>query len=115
MAKQIIKRQVQLAVNSTSEQSEEYGSVLCQLRGVSREIAANMKSFKLDLGAFGGEVPEQYDGLSIELVVDPEADQQTAKYLIPANFKVLDIKEGAYLPTKESIDMDAYLRSLGIE
>ena len=115
MAKQVIKKQVQLAVNSTSEQSEEYGSVLCQLRGVSKDVAANMKSFKLDLGAFGGEIPEQYDGLAVELHVDPEADQQTAKYLIPANFKVLDIKEAAYAPQKEAIDMDAYLRSLGIE
>lgn len=114
MGKQLVKKQVQLAVNSTPEQSEEYGVVLCQLRGVSKEAAANLKSFKLDLGAFNGEVPEQYDGLAVELIIDPENDQQTAKYVIPANFKVLDIKEGAYVPTKEAIDMDAYLKSLGI-
>lgn len=114
MEKQLVKKLVQMAVNSSPEQSEEYGVVLCQLRGVSAEAAKNLKSFKLDLGAFNGEVPEQYDGLAVELTIDPEHDEQTAKYVIPACFKVVEIKAGAYVPTKEAIDMDAYLRSLGI-
>ena len=74
-----------------------------------------MKSFKLDLGAFNGEVPEQYDGLAVELTIDPEHDQQTAKYIIPAAFKVVETKAGAYVPQKEAIDMAAYLESLGIK
>ena len=115
MGKQLPTVRVQLAVNSTSEQSEEYGSVLCQLRGLTGEAAKNSKSFKLDLGAFNGEVPEQYDGLAVELTVDPENDKQTGKYVVPANFKVIDIKEGAYQPSSEPVDMAAYLKSLGIE
>ena len=114
MGKKLVTKQVQFAVNSTSEQSEEYGVVLCQLRGVSKEAAANLKSFKLDLGAFDGELPEQYDGVAVELTIDPENDEQTGKYIIPASFKVLEVKAGAYVPTKEAIDMDAYLKSLGI-
>jgi hypothetical protein len=114
MGKKLAVAVVQLAVNSTPEQSEEYGVVLCQLRGVSKDASANMKSFKLDLGAFDGEVPEQYDGLAVELTIDPENDKQTGKYVIPAAFKVTEIKEGAYTPTSEAIDMDAYLKSLGI-
>jgi hypothetical protein len=113
MGKKLVKL-VQMAVNSTSEQSEEFGVVLAQLRGVSSEASRNLKSFKLDLGAFNGEVPEQYDGLAVELTIDPEADEQTAKYVIPACFKVVEIKEQAYVPQRESIDMDAYLKSLGI-
>ena len=70
MGKKLVKKLVQMAVNSTPEQSEEYGVVLCQLRGVAKEAAANLKSFKLDLGAFNGEVPEQYDGLAVELVYE---------------------------------------------
>jgi hypothetical protein len=105
---------VQMAVNTTSEDSEEYGSVLCQLRGVSKDMSADMKSFKLDLGAFGGEIPEQYDGLSVELTIS-EDDEQTATFIIPAVFKVLEIKEEAYKPNREKVDMVAYLASLGIK
>jgi hypothetical protein len=108
------KAVVQMAVNTTSEDSEEYGSVLCQLRGVSKDMAANMKSFKLDLGAFGGEIPEQYDGLSVELTVS-EDDEQTSTFIIPASFKILAIKEEAYKPTRQKVDMTAYLASLGIK
>ena len=115
MAKRLAKAVIQLAVNSTSDQSEEYGNVLCQVRGVSKELASEMKSFKLDLGAFAGEIPEQYDGLSVELTIDPENDEQTDSYMIPAAFKVLEIKEEAYRPTRQKVDMAAYLASLGIK
>lgn len=114
MAKKLEKIVVQMAVNTTAEDSEKFGNVLCQLRGVAKEFAQDMKSFRLDLSEFGGEVPEQYDGLSVELVVDPENDEQTATFLIPADFKVLAIKEEAYKPTRESIDMGSYLASLGL-
>jgi hypothetical protein len=114
MGKKLVKKLVQMAVNTTSEESEEYGVVICQLRGIAKGASANMKSFKLDLGAFDGEVPEQYDGLAVELVIDPANDTQTEKYIFPANFKVMELKEGAYQPSREAVDMDDYLKSLGI-
>jgi hypothetical protein len=115
MSKKLTTIQIQLAVNSTSEQSEEYGNVLCQVRGVAKELAVDMKSFKLDLGAFGGEIPQQYDGLSVELTIDPDEDVETDTYMIPAAFKVLEISEEAYRPTSRKVDMADYLASLGIK
>ena len=115
MGKKLPVVQVQLAVNSTSEQSEEYGNVLAQVRGVAKDASADLKSFKLDLGAFGGEIPEQYDGLAVELTIDPENDEQTDSYMIPASFKVLEIVEEAYRPNRQKVDMGAYLASLGIK
>ena len=113
MSKQLQTVQVQMAVNSTSEQSEEFGTVLCQLRGVAK--GSDLKSFKLDLGAFAGEIPEQYDGLAVELTIDPENDEQTDSYMIPASFKVLEVVEEAYRPTRQKVDMADYLASLGIK
>lgn len=106
-------RLLQFSVNTTAEQSEEYGKVLCSVRGVSKEAAANMKSFQLDLGAFGGEIPEQHDGLAVEVCFSAD-DQQTEKYLIPANFKVIEIVPGAYKPRREKVDLDEFLKSIGI-
>jgi hypothetical protein len=105
---------VQFKITSDSEKAEEFGSVLAQLRGVSKEMAVNMKTFRLDLSSFNGEVPEKYDGVAVELTFDPANDRQTDEYKVPASFKVLEIVEGAYLPTSEPSDVQAYLRELGI-
>ena len=113
MSKKLQTVQLQFAVNSTSEQSEEFGAVLAQIRGVAK--GADMKSFRLDLGAFAGEIPEQYDGLAVELTIDPENDEQTDGYMIPASFKVLEVVEEAYKPNRQKVDMADYLASLGIK
>ena len=104
---------LQLAVNTTAEQSEAYGKVLCSVRGLSTEAAADMKSFSLDLGEFGGEIPERYDGLAVEITPSDE-DSETDSYLIPASFRVLEIAPEAYRPQRRAVDLTAFLRSKGV-
>lgn len=104
---------LQFSVNTTAEQAEEYGKVLCSVRGVSKEVAANMKSFSLELGAFGGIIPDQHDGIAVEIEFSAD-DTQTEKYICPANFKLIEHVPGAYKPKREHVDLDEFLKNLGL-
>lgn len=104
---------VTMSVNTSPEETQEFGCVLAQIRGPKGERTLG-KSFRLDLGAFNGEIPAQHDGVEIQLTLDPANDKQTKTQRIPAAFKVLEINEGQFLSVTEPDDVEADLIALGL-
>ena len=114
MAKKILSAIVNMCCTAEAELVEEMGCVLASLRGPNGE-RTDGKTFRLDLAEFKGMVPEQFDGINVELTFDKDEDRQTGKYRIPASFKIVgDIEEGKYADQSEPDDVEAYLRDLGI-
>ena len=93
----------EMFVNATFPEQDQSVTVTARLRG-----KANSRSFKL-VGVDPELGLEKNDGIAVEL---SGALKVTENYASPENFRILDVKKGAYVPRAVEISTDEYFQGL---